>query len=145
MRVNIVPAAGAILMAAGHYLEAEIMFENFIAQGQAERSVYHNLGLCKELKGQIGQAYALYFQSYSIWPDAPIPQELGFYLSCRRRGYDELFYRSMERIMPKLNEQMKSHASNVMVAQRAGDAAIADSLGIALLKMSLKPVLRPLQ
>ena len=130
-----IPTVGSLMMSSENYSEAEEIYQVYIDSGYAEGTVFHNLGVCKEIKGDKDIAFRLYNKALQMWPSAPPEYELGIYLKYLRGGYPEQALSGFKRLFIKLSDEGKPIAREIISALEAGNESRADSLAVELTKI----------
>lgn len=127
-----ISALGSLMHSVGQSGEAETMYESFIMQGGDDYRLYRDLGMIKEMSGRTDTAMILYDRSLVLWGDAPIANELAFYLRAASMKYYSIANVGLQRISPRVPELLRLSVIALIESLASNDFEKADSLAAIL-------------
>jgi tetratricopeptide (TPR) repeat protein len=129
---SVIPSLGSLMMQAKRLDLAERIYDDFIAKGNVEFTVLHNLAYCMDYRGRTDSAMALYQIAFDRF-EGPAIYEIEYYLKCVQYRYYPNAIRGLKKMLPKMNPTSRSETEGLIRALEVGDITCADSLASTLI------------
>ena len=124
---------GSIMVVTRNYKDAEEIYQAYLATGGKEYSAVYNLGFVLDKLGQVDSALMCFDKAFALWDDAPIANEMGFYIRAMSLKKYDMAESGFKRIYARIPAGYKPSINVLLNDLASRNYGAADSLTSAIL------------
>jgi Flp pilus assembly protein TadD len=127
---------GSIMVVTKNYEDAEKIYKAYLATGGKEYSAVYNLGFALDQLGQVDSALMFYDRAFVLWGEAPIVNEIGFYVRAMSLKKYDMAQAGFKRIYSRMPAGYKPSIDLLLNDLAMRNYRAADSLTSAILNVA---------